>query len=350
MTRNLHLSAWRSPFAARLLPLDIPNHHTVTDMPILPLAPRPSPLHRGFTMIELLVVIAIIGIISGILVIGLKSVITHRQKDQTVAMLKRLDNAMTEITTTPAGAFKLYTIQLPSVYFPVDPTVATARYDRDSIYKNWIGVPAGALESQVRTALVLKQILSTNPSAKKFLADLPPDRQRRIAWTTTTPGSTPALNPPTGSGRTRPEYTMPLDAWGNPILFVFDGLQIPTGTNVGRPFSVNLGGTQEAFVGGLTNLIVQSDKSFYEPAQLMAPVPTPMTAANTDNPGPTPKYDRTQFDALTNTNYTAYLSHKSATGATEETLRSPDHKPFWMSAGPDGRYDTHDDNVYSFGN
>ena len=38
------------------------------------------------------------------------------------------------------------------------------------------------------------------------------------------------------------------------------------------------------------------------------------------------------------------------TGTLEPTLRSPDHRPFWMSTGPDGRYETHDDNIYSFGN
>jgi prepilin-type N-terminal cleavage/methylation domain-containing protein len=31
-------------------------------------------------------------------------------------------------------------------------------------------------------------------------------------------------------------------------------------------------------------------------------------------------------------------------------LRSPDGRGFWFSAGPDGYYDTHDDNLYSFDN
>ncbi len=31
-------------------------------------------------------------------------------------------------------------------------------------------------------------------------------------------------------------------------------------------------------------------------------------------------------------------------------LASPDRRPFWVSAGPDGDFSTHDDNVYSFEN
>jgi prepilin-type N-terminal cleavage/methylation domain-containing protein len=306
-----------------------------------PLASRPLPLRRsrsGFTMIELLVVIAIIGIISGILVLGLKSVAGDRQRDQTRGMLKRLDNAMTEITTTPAGAFKMYSIQLPNIYFPIDPSDPSNRY-QNSAYQSWIGVPAAAIESQVRTALVLKQIVSTNPSGKKFLDDLPPERKKLVKWTTTVPGSDNLKPTPAD----RPQYTMPLDAWGNPILFVFDGLLIPTGTNVGRPFTVNVGGGAETYVGGLTNLGVVSDKSYYTPLNALTPLPTYPTAATTDSP-----------NALNNAAWATpaapFIRHKSVTAQDEYTLRSPDHKPFWVSAGPDGRYDTHDDNVYSFGN
>lgn len=39
-----------------------------------------------------------------------------------------------------------------------------------------------------------------------------------------------------------------------------------------------------------------------------------------------------------------------ATGSTARTIKSPDGRPFWVSAGPDGNFRTHDDNVYSFEN
>jgi hypothetical protein len=39
------------------------------------------------------------------------------------------------------------------------------------------------------------------------------------------------------------------------------------------------------------------------------------------------------------------------TGPIEaQGIRSPDGRAFWVSAGPDGFYDTHDDNIYSFNN
>lgn len=39
-----------------------------------------------------------------------------------------------------------------------------------------------------------------------------------------------------------------------------------------------------------------------------------------------------------------------ATGSTPRTIKSPDGRPFWVSAGPDGNFRTHDDNLYSFEN
>ncbi|MGC4031298.1 MAG: type II secretion system protein [Tepidisphaeraceae bacterium] len=41
----------------------------------------------------------------------------------------------------------------------------------------------------------------------------------------------------------------------------------------------------------------------------------------------------------------------TAGGSLEaQALRSPDGRAFWMSSGPDGNFQTHDDNVYSFDN
>ena len=41
----------------------------------------------------------------------------------------------------------------------------------------------------------------------------------------------------------------------------------------------------------------------------------------------------------------------AALGANEiRQIRSPDNRPFWASAGPDGNFCTGDDNMYSFEN
>lgn len=44
------------------------------------------------------------------------------------------------------------------------------------------------------------------------------------------------------------------------------------------------------------------------------------------------------------------LSAVTRAGVTNQTVTSPDSRPFWVSAGPDGDFQTHDDNVYSFEN
>jgi type II secretory pathway pseudopilin PulG len=281
-------------------------------------------------MIEILTVIAIIGIVSGILVIGLRSVSGSSQRNQTIALLDRLNNAMTELTNSPAAAQKMYTVQLPMIYFP-----EPANRFQDSIFKTWIGVPASALESQVRTAQVLDYIVASNPAAKSFLEGLPPERRGKF--------TTPVTN--ANAAAYTPRSPVPLDAWGNPILFVFDGLQIATGTNTGRPFTVKIGGgTEEEPVGGLTNLYSDSDKSYYESEEPLDPAPTytfgALNAGQQKMPNPPAPYVRPA----------AYRERMTPTGAHEHALRSPDRRPFWASAGPDGKYETHDDNVYSFGN
>jgi prepilin-type N-terminal cleavage/methylation domain-containing protein len=75
-----------------------------------------------------------------------------------------------------------------------------------------------------------------------------------------------------------------LDAWGNPIIFVADGFESLNSAGVVIP---------QANMGGLTGLT-------------------------------------------------------SSLAAPQSPFRAPDRRPFWFSAGPDGKYETHDDNIYSF--
>lgn len=282
-------------------------------------------------MTELLTVIAIIAIVSGIVVIGLKAAGGSRQRDQTLVTLDRMSNALVEITNAPGGAQKLYTIQLPNIYFPEQ----TNNFP-NSNYKNWIGVPAGSMEAQLRSARVIGTVLATNPSAKQFLNDLPVEKKIKLTF----------KSPLTARDE---QYTVPLDAWGNPIVFVFDGLQIGTGTGVGRPFTVDLGGGVETEVGGLTNIYSQADKTYYEPASALTPTPSYNAASVQNLPNPQADYTTSVKPMLTGYNpRIAPMPDANNNPVREYTLRSPDHRPFWMSAGPDGKYETNDDNVYSF--
>lgn len=44
------------------------------------------------------------------------------------------------------------------------------------------------------------------------------------------------------------------------------------------------------------------------------------------------------------------LTNVTSGGSSRPDVKSPDGRPFWVSAGPDGDFATHDDNVYSFEN
>ena len=83
--------------------------------------------------------------------------------------------------------------------------------------------------------------------------------------------------------------------------------------------------------GGLTDLYSDAAKAYWElPAGSMSPAPKDAAyAAKYVSPTNPPK------------NYTIKAG---------DAFRSPDQQPFWVSAGPDGKYETHDDNLYSFGN
>lgn len=93
-----------------------------------------------------------------------------------------------------------------------------------------------------------------------------------------------------------------MDTWGNPILFVPDGYEYlnPT-SNISQPV---------AAAGGLTGIYSTVSNSYWGAS---APAGSPSGAAKAD-----------------------------------DRFRAPDRRPFWFSAGPDGNYATHDDNVYSF--
>ena len=283
---------------------------------------------RAYTMAELLVVIAIIAIISGIIVLSLGRVGASRQRDQTVILLERLKNALTEITNSPSGAQKLYTVQLPAIYFP--PKTTTDFDFPNSDYKQWVGVPPNAIESHYRSMRVINEILAGNPAAKKILDDLPLERRAKVK-----------VGAPLAPAGVTKEFLVPLDSWGKPILFVFDNLQIATGTNVGRAFTVDLGSATQVEVGGLMNVFTDLDKNYWEGA-------VPLTTK-------TPTYNSTgvtnlPYDPVVYVRPITYTQRFSPTGTNEITVRSPDHRPFFMSAGPDGKYETFDDNVFSFGN
>lgn len=294
------------------------------------LAARPSPrsTRRAFTMIELIVVMAIIVILLGIVVVGFKHVSASGQKRQTQTLLERLKNVTTNTYANKATATRFFQQQVPAVYSNGVPvlTGGTTPYGNA---QPWDAVPAAANESLFKTGLILKAILA-DPEAKRIFDDLPTERKKEFYFRNT---DGQLVGAPLATGTTT--FTLPLDAWGGPILFVFDNWRTATSPSADAPHlsASNTFAGVPAPTGGLTELYSASSKTYWQFAARPT-VTDPAYATQYVVPTTTPPYTQVR-DAANN---------------VVPAFRSPDERPFWASAGPDGNFATHDDNVYSFEN
>ena len=274
-------------------------------------------------MIEMIVVMAIIVILLGIVVVGFKHVSAGNQKRQTQTLLERLKNVAGETFANKETATRFFQSQVPYVYTsPPGAAVASNPATRPPATA-WDAVPAAADDTLYRTALILKAF-GANPSAKAIFEDLPSERKKVYYFDLTTYAVVAA-----GAANSTGPFTLPLDTWGNPIRFVYDNWQTATSGATAAP-QLRAAANGAITAGGLTDLYSDSAKTYWE-----LNVRPAIQEANYT----TAKYVRP-------TSYTPQGGAATPDGA----FRSPDHLPFWFSAGPDGNFATHDDNVYSFEN
>lgn len=121
-----------------------------------------------------------------------------------------------------------------------------------------------------------------------------------------------------------------------------------TGATFDNPGDVNIG------MGGRTTAVANCQQALARLAaipknrQALAGLPSKMIVTN-----PVNTYT-TLPPAIADgwTNPILFVPSGGLTGVTvgsqTVTITSPDHRPFWASAGPDGIFSTGDDNVYSF--
>lgn len=126
--------------------------------------------------------------------------------------------------------------------------------------------------------------LSSNPAVKKLIEGLPNQLRKSVGG-----------------------VTVPVDPWGNEIKFVYGNLKFVQGDSL----------VVNPSLGGLGKMYSKSALQYWRGTGAPA-YNGPTISGSTFNPRP------------------------------ELALQAPDKSCFWVSAGPDGDFETHDDNLYSF--
>jgi prepilin-type N-terminal cleavage/methylation domain-containing protein len=240
-------------------------------------------MRKAFTLIELIVVIVILTTLIGLVTYGLSKVTANQKEKSTRTMMANLDSMLQEMQSTRQMKNLQAPILPPGMVAPSGPMGADVASSSHDI----------RFSSMERTHWALGRMMSV-PANKSLLAKLPADnllaeKPNGINVNYLDPERTGKISPP-----------LPLDGWGNPILFL------------GPPdLSVGSGAPKWEDRYGLREVMVSG-------------VPTHIT-----NP-------RVPYPA-------------SATAPNAQAVMMS-YRPFWASAGPDGDFSKGDDNVYSFEN
>ncbi len=241
-------------------------------------------------MIEILTVIAIIALLLTITVIGMKHVGGNAKEKQARTVLEIMRSALSQavaIDDVKAGD-KFYGNVLPTRY---NITAANAGTKVG-------GVSAKLLAAQAKTASIIRY-LSSNAGAKTQIESLPPTLRKTVFLDINTQNVVALRNANTV------DVTVPIDPWGNEIEFVYGNVRIPQGDSL----------VTDPTLGGLGEMYSKSALQYWR------------------GPG---SYSGPPVSGVT---YNA---------RPERALQAPDKGCFWVSAGPDGSFETHDDNLYSF--
>ena len=285
------------------------------------------PSSSAFTLIEVLVVISVILILIGLFIGGSRAWINSSNRNLTLTRLQALSGMLAElqaagqnqyasqwffqttVTAVQPNAFELDASQLASVgadsqgstyiikpsnaspplAFPSGGTYTCSRSNALT-YMDFNGTPTGTYTPAIVLSNTGSKMAMSNVGPMYLLASVPNNSKALAALGPNATIPNPAGGPP-----------LVVDGWGNPILFcpgsVAIGTPAPSGTDLGN------GPGNPA--GGLTNVCLN-----VQPA-------SPQTSPPTFN-------------------------------ATVTTITSPDGRPFFASAGPDGDFAKGDDNIYSF--
>lgn len=261
-------------------------------MPARPASSRSVARSHGFTLLEIIIAIAVILILMGMVIVGMQYLGASSKEKSTRVTLANLQGMLTELETT-AGFSKIHG-DLDGDGKPEGRVIAPG-----SVVAGTEGETDGRDSEAIQETRAVMTVLRSIPSNRRAMDQLPP--QQLFVFS----GGIGDQNTP-----------VMLDAWNNPIVFVFPP-DLFQGTDQ------NAWGDRYGLWGlRVADRVDGSDNSI--PHRIL-------------NPG----------------------GIEDATKAPDSTTLYPEpdnfqklrfFRPFWVSAGPDGDFSTHDDNLYSFEN
>lgn len=311
---------------------------------------------RGFTAVEMLIVIAILVLLATMVVLALRALSEPAKANATKATMQVLTNITRESLTTKQAQDRFYGVDQWQIS-------RVAASDDEKFFctapaQNFSGASTPDAFVQTQKALYL---FTRNPKARALFDSISTDLKVRPEGMGEASNNTDnqmvglkTINRSTGyifktaiegSGNASFNYPFPVfsnlelrdpakliwvkiplvvDSWGNPILYVPDSFidnnqtdskwPDDSGNNATNNTSNKLANTR----GGLIRVKSEISKTWW----------------NVDGNAMPAGYTRA-LDPRQNPQ-------------EQDAVRAPDRRPFWVSAGPDGKYETHDDNIYSF--
>jgi type II secretory pathway pseudopilin PulG len=274
---------------------------------------------KAFTTLELLIAIGIIIVLAGMLLLGLKAMVGSTTGNSAQIGLQNARAMMAELETRDS-----LTNQLGPIYgAPVVPfntvTINAPEFVTTDAYEGSIANPQNngrfLSEAVASTQRVMAKLRSM-PSNRDLLEKTWPDRLLRpqtggLPYAITSGGTlTISTADPAGTTHGHPDPPILVDSWNNPIIFV-----PPGGLVVAFPYD----GAKNYAIG---EVVGPAGGPYFRNIRVSKGIATS---------------DGTYWEQM-------------PPAFSASVVRSPDGRPFFASAGPDGNFQSPDDNLYSFEN
>jgi prepilin-type N-terminal cleavage/methylation domain-containing protein len=296
-------------------------------------------IRRGFTLIEILIVVGLIALLSSLLVMGLNHMQTNAKRQQTMMTLVSLQGMYADYDQTLHRHFVSYqddarTYPAGDVRLSNGDMACPQNVSLDYFNSNsGAGTGTISVDRQGWAVLMTRDVMaqfkltSTNNASigKMSAASL-------MRFTPSTAAAPLPYNP------------------SNPYSIATASSRVYVGA--APPYVYYTAIQNNPLVSGVS--VAPPDPNYWFPSTYFGDSPTSPTVGTPDNSAPVP------LDAWGNPiifvpggslgNGSVYGPGSGAlvAGGISITARSPDGRPFFASAGPDGDFSKGDDNLYSF--